>query len=159
MWTVPAVTSQGLIGLGVQQPFTPANPGTGSVLTYPVPGLYAVRFTSLVFTVTAANAGSARLVTVEYRGKDNLPFAISESTALLVVNTSERFVASPAYTFTDVQTGSDACFPLSQVLLFPGDLMVINITTLDAGDAITNVRGVVEQFRYDPSWLPQPEPE
>jgi hypothetical protein len=155
----PAVTSQGLVGLGVQQPFTPGNPGTGSLLTYQVPGLYAVRFTSLVFTVTAANAGSSRLVTVEYRGKDNLPFAISEPTTLLAVNSANRYVASPAYTFTDVQTGSDVCFPLSQVLLYPGDVLAVNIVTLNASDAITDIRGVVEQFRYDPKWLPAQEPE
>jgi hypothetical protein len=157
--SVPAVTSPFGVGLGVQEPFRGDTPAAGSAFTYNVPGLYAVRFLSLVFTVAAANAGSNRLVTVEYRGLDGLPFAISEPTTLLAINSSNRYVADPAYSFTDVQSGSDVCFPLSQVLLYPGNQLVIAITTINASDTITGIRGVVEQFRYDRAWLPEALPE
>jgi hypothetical protein len=56
---------------------------------------------------------------------------------------------------SDFATGTDVGFPLDDVIVFPGDTLVINITTLDAGDAITNIRGVEERFSYDPRRLPE----
>jgi hypothetical protein len=47
-------------------------------------------------------------------------------------------------------------FPLDNVFLAPGDTVTINIVTLDAGDAITNIRGVEERFSYDLTRLPEP---
>jgi hypothetical protein len=151
-----AVTSPFGVGLGQQFPFRGDDPGAGVLFTRQFDGKFARRILSLVFTVTSANAGASRLVTVEYRGKDNLPFAISEPTNLLAVNSSNRYVCNTAVGWTDVQAGSDVLFPLFVPLLFPGDQMVINIATLDANDAITNIRGVEERFSYDLRRLPEP---
>jgi hypothetical protein len=134
------------IGQGYQFPFRAANPGAGSLLTVNMDGQFVRRILSLVFTVTAANAGSSRYVAVEYRGKDGLPFSVNAPASLLAINSGNRYAPSIAYSLSDFATGTDVFFPLDPVLLYPGDQLVINITTLDAGDAITNIRGVEERF-------------
>jgi hypothetical protein len=154
-----SVTSPFGVGLGQQFPFIGANPATGAVFTRTFDGNFARRILSLVFTVTAANAGSSRFVAVEYRGKDALPFAGGFPGSLLAINTANRYWGSVSRTVSDFATGTDVGFPLDDVFLFPGDQLVINITTLDSGDAITNIRGVEERFSYDPRRLPEALPE
>jgi len=154
-----SVTSPYGVGLGQQYPFKGDNPGAGVLFTRTFDGNFARRILSLVFTVTAANAGSSRYVAVEYRGKDTLPFAGGFPAGLLAINTANRYWGSVLRGVSDFNTGTDVGFPLDNVFLYPGDQLVINITTLDVGDAITNIRGVEERFAYDPRRLPEALPE
>jgi hypothetical protein len=151
-----SVTSPFGVGLGQQFPFYADNPATGALFTRSFSGNFYRRILSLVFTVTAANAGSSRFVTVEYRGKDGLPFAGGFPASLLAINTANRYWASVGRGVSDFATGTDVGFPLDDVFVAPGDQMVINIVTLDANDTITNIRGVEERFSYDPTRLPEP---
>jgi hypothetical protein len=155
---VLAVTQPVSLGVGQQVPFIGANPAAGSTFTRTFDGNFLRRILSLVFTVTAANAGNSRFVAVEYRGKDGLPFSESFPGALLAINTANRYAASVQRTVSDFASGTDVGFPLDAVLLFPGDQLVINITTINASDAITDIRGVEERFPLDPAWLPVQEP-
>ena len=143
MGGVLAVTQPYGAGLGQQLPFTRPNPAAGANLSYTWDGYGIYRLLSVVFNVTLANAGSNRLVTVEYRGKDNLPFSVNEATTVQVINTAERYAGSIAYSVSDFNTGTDLMFPLDPVFQFPGDTFNIIIASIDAGDTITNVRGVM----------------
>jgi hypothetical protein len=151
-----SVTSPFGVGLGQQFPFYAADPGAGVLFTRSMSGNFYRRILSLVFTVTSANAGSSRFVTVEYQGKDGLPFAGGFPASLLAISSANRYWGSVGRDVSDFNTGTDVGFPLDNVFLAPGDTVTINIVTLDAGDAITHIRGVEERFAYDLSRLPEP---
>src|SRR2546429_9364506 len=155
---VPALTSAVGVGLGQQLPFIGTPPAAGANFIFACDGRARRLFKSLVFNVSLANAGANRLVTVEYRGKDALPFSVNEATTLQVINTSERYSGSIAYTVSDFNTGTDLMFPLDPVYLEPGDTLNIIIAGIDAGDTITNIRGVLDYFPLDRAWLPMQEP-
>jgi hypothetical protein len=150
-----SVTSPYGAGLGQQFPFRGDNPGAGVLFTRSMDGNFYRRILALVFTVTAANAGASRFVAVEYRGKDALPFAGGFPGSVLAINTANRYWGSVSRTVSDFATGTDVGFPLDDVFLAPGDQLVINITSLNASDAITDIRGVEERFSYDPRRLPE----
>jgi hypothetical protein len=114
-----SVTSPFGVGLGQQFPFIGDNPGAGVLFTRTFDGNFARRILSLVFTVTAANAGSSRFVAVEYRGKDALPFAGGFPGSLLAINTANRYWGSVSRTVSDFATGTDVGFPLDDVILSP----------------------------------------
>jgi hypothetical protein len=152
----PSVTSPFGVGLGEQFPFKGVNPAAGATFTRSFDGNFARRILSLVFTVTAANAGSSRFVTVEYRGKDGLPFAGGFPASLLAISSANRYWGSVGRGVSDFNTGTDVGFPLDDVMLFPGDQMVINVVTIDASDQLSDIRGVEERFAYDLSRLPEP---
>lgn len=154
---VPAVTQPFGVGLGQQSPFRQDNPATGAGASWQMDGKFVRRLISLVFTVTAANAGSSRQVTVEYQGKDGLAFSVNGPASLLAINTANRYAGSISYAVSDFATGTDVFFPLDPVFLFPGDVLAIVIGGVQAGDAITNVRGVEERFSYDVLRLPERE--
>lgn len=154
MGGVLAVTQPYSVGLGIQEPFNGATPAAGANFTYTVDGYGVRRFLSLVFTVTLANAGSNRYVSVEYRGKDALPFSVNAPARVQTINTADRYAGSIAYHVSDFATGSDVFFPLDPVMLYPGDTLSIIIASINASDAITGVRGVVERFPLDAANLP-----
>src|SRR5438105_14937390 len=87
---VPALTSAVGVGLGQQLPFIGTPPAAGANFTFACDGHARRLFKSLVFNVSLANAGANRLVTVEYRGKDALPFSVNKATTLQVIITSVR---------------------------------------------------------------------
>ena len=155
---VLALTQPIGVGLGQQLPLRIPNPAAGANLAYPFDGYGTYRVLSLVFTVTLANAGANRLVTVEYRGKDALPFSLNEATTVQVINTAERYAGSVWKTVSDFNTGTDLLFNLDAVQLFPGDSLNIVIASIDVGDTITNVRGVMERFPLSEDVLPVEEP-
>ena len=155
---VLALTQPVSVGRGQQLPLRIVNPAAGSNLAYSFDGYGTYRVLALVFTVTLANAGANRLVTVEYRGKDALPFSLNEATGVQVINTAQRYSGSVWKTVSDFNTGTDVLFNLDAVQLFPGDSLNIVIASINASDAITDVRGVMERFPLSEDVLPVEEP-
>lgn len=158
MGGVLALTQPISAGIGQQLPLRIANPAAGANVAQSIPGDGLYRLLSLVFTVTLANAGSNRLVTVEYRGADNLPFSVNEATTLQVINTAERYAGSISYSVSDFNTGTDLMFPLDPVFLFPGNTLNVVIAGINASDQISDIRGVWERFPLDSAVLPTMEP-
>src|SRR5256885_2356018 len=119
-----SVTAPYGVGLGQQFPFYADNPGAGVLFSRSLSGNFYRRILALVFTVTAANAGSSRFVAVEYRGKDGLPFAGGFPGSLLAIASANRYWGSVTRTVSDFATGTDVGFPLDDVIVFPGDTLV-----------------------------------
>lgn len=154
MGGVLAVTQPVSRGVGQQLPLRIADPAAGANVAQSIDGLGMYRLLSLVFTVTLANAGSNRLVTVEYRGLDGLAYSVNEATTLQVINTAERYAGSIAYSVSDFNTGTDLMFPLDPVFLSPGDTLNIVIASINANDTITSIRGQWERFPLDEAAYP-----
>jgi hypothetical protein len=145
----PLVGSPPLIRYGNPQLVIGASPAAGAHFTFDIPGNYYTRLISVFCRlVTDANVAD-RTVLVEYRGDDSQRFALSAGASLTQAASLTR-----DWAFNVFQPGSatvDLTFlaPLAPIMLTPGMDFRIFISNGQAGDQLSRVRLVLEQFYTD----------
>lgn len=154
---VPAVTRPFGLGWGSQEPFTINPPGAATNATFKVDGRGRRRLVSLVFTLTTDANVANRYVAVEYRGFDGGAFAVNAASVLVTASSTQRFVGSIDRGVAEWNTGTDVLFPLADVFLHASDTLVIAVSSIQAGDTLTGIRGVMERFPVDVYDLPEQE--
>lgn len=153
-----ALTQPVQAGLGFQDPLNIANPGANTNVVYPIDGRGLRRLVSLVFTLhTDANVAN-RYVTVEYVGGDGLAFSVNAAGVVVTAGTSaQRYAGTLGRGQAEWATGTDILFPLEALFLHPGDSLQILVANKQAGDTLTNIRGVLERYPLDYAALPTVE--
>jgi len=144
------------IGLGVQEPFSMQTPAAGAGFTFTCDGRGQRRLSSLVFTLAASAVVASRYPALEFRGGDGNAYAVAAVAATLTAGNTQRYVFATNYAAQAWNTGTDAFAPLPAVFLSPGDTLVLTIASVDAGDQVTLVRGVMERYPLDGVGLPAP---
>ena len=158
MSAVLAVTQPFGVGLGQQLPFRIADPAAGANATRSFDGIGLRRILSLVFTLATSSTVAARYVTVEYQGKDGKAFAVGAAGVTVGASSTQRYAGSAFRGDSEWATGTDVLFPLSPVLVFPGDVLTIVVANIDTTDQLSLIRGVEERFPLDANVLPTLEP-
>lgn len=141
-------------GLGYQQPVTVANPGAGVVALVPTSGYQYSRLISAVFTLTTSIAAANRYATVDFLGGDGVAFVVNGAAQIVTASLTRRFVGSLSRGTSEFVAGSDIFFPLENIFLEGGTSVRINVANMDAGDTLTIIRLVFEQYTTDPDDLP-----
>lgn len=155
---VLAVTQPFGVGLGIQEPFRIAAPGADTNAIYQADGYGLRRLLSLVFTLTTDSNAANRYVTVEYQGKDGLAFVVNAAAVTVAASSTQRFAGSYGRGEAEWAANTDVLFPVTPVILSPGDVLKIVVTNIQAGDTLTAIRGVMERFPLDIANLPTMEP-
>jgi hypothetical protein len=152
-----ALTQPAGIGLGLQEPFAPANPAAGAQVSFVCDGHGLRRLQSLVLTLTTSAVAGNRYLTVEWQGSDGKAYAVAAVAATLAASGTQRYVFALGEGSQAWNTGTDAFAPLPPVFLSPGDSLVTVLAAGDVGDTITSIRGVMERFPLDGVGLPASE--
>jgi hypothetical protein len=146
---VPGITRPFGKARGVQEPFAIANPAAAADGVFTVDGRGLRRLVSIVFTLTTSADVADRYVTVEYEGGDGLPFAVNAAGVLVTALSTQRFAGSISRGNSEWNTGTDVLFPLEDVFLYPSNVLRINVAAVQATDALSGIRGVLERFPLD----------
>ena len=155
---VLALTEGYGVGLGSQLPFTLPDGGAGLSITQTQDGLGLRRLLSLVFTLTTSATVAARVVTVEYQGKDGNAFMVAGTATTVPASQTQRFSASVTGFQGGTQGATTLFFSLPTFFLFPGDVLTIAVGAIQAADTVTKIRGVFELFPLSTDRLPPLEP-
>jgi 2-keto-4-pentenoate hydratase/2-oxohepta-3-ene-1,7-dioic acid hydratase in catechol pathway len=141
-------------GLGVQEPFAIATPAAGSGFTFTADGRGLRRLSAFVLTLTTSATVAARYLKLEWRGGDNVPYAVAAVAATLAASLTQRYVFALNYAGQAWNTGTDGFAPLPAVFLSPGDSLVAVVDNIAVGDTLTLIRGTMERFPLDGVGLP-----
>lgn len=127
-------------------------PGAGANFTKAVDDGYWWRVLAIACRLaTDANVAN-RTLRVEYRGADAVPFLIAGNVTTYPANTAgEDFSLSVWQPAAAAEVGGANLAPLPAVLLQPGQDFRVTVVNIQAGDALTRIRYVVERFWQPPA--------
>jgi hypothetical protein len=146
-------------GHGFQQPVDGTNPAAGSSYTHSLKGVFISRLRACVFTLTTDANAANRYVTVEYQGSDGTPFCVNAAAVTVSANSTQRFAGSVRRGVAEWAANTDVLFPLEDVYLEGGNVLKINVASIQVGDTLTLIRFVFDRFPTGEALLPDPVAE
>jgi hypothetical protein len=139
-------------GRGVTDWFSVADPAAGANASFTT-GSRRVRgvrvLAALATLATDANAAN-RLLALDYIDGRNVTRVRNAATLLVTANTSATvFQWDQAHAVSEWQTGTPVFAPLADVILTPGWTVQVTVDNKQAGDQLSAVSFVVENFYAD----------
>lgn len=149
MPAVPGLTLPYGSARGVQEPFKIADPSAGTAASFTVDGRGLRRLNTLVFTLTTNGTAANRYPTVEYQGGDGLAFCVNGAGVVVTASLTQRYAGSISRGQAEWASNTDVLFPLDDVFLYPSNVLTVTVASMNAGDTLTDIRGVLERFPLD----------
>lgn len=134
---------------GQRNLIAPASPAAGANYTLQLDSRYVWRFVSVTCKLTAANAGTARQVVLEYLDGGGVAFDLMGASTTLAINTAGRFFFHPDQGWSDFTIDDAALAPLHQSFLPGGYSLRLRVVNLDAADQLSVIRLYCEQYWTD----------
>jgi hypothetical protein len=131
-----------------------ANPAAGSGFTLKIDPIWSWRLVSSVFTLTTDANVANRYVTVESQDSGGNAYAVSAPAVLVTAGGTFRFVGSINQGVGEWNTGTDALFRLTPVIMRGGDQLVIAVGNIQVGDTLTKIRFTFDLAPTNPDDFP-----
>lgn len=131
-----------------------ANPGAATNYTHKLDPRYRSRLVEIVFTLTTDANAANRYVTVENQDGDGNTLSAAAAAVTVSANSTQRFVGQLGRGVAEWAANTDVLFPLSPRFLSGGQLIVIVVTGIQTGDALTKIRHTFDRFPTDPERWP-----
>jgi hypothetical protein len=141
-------------GRSFQQTLRGATPAAGANFTFTVSGAFRSRLLACVFTLdTDANVAN-RYVTTELLLDDNTPFNLGAAAVTYPAATvAQRYCGSMYRGVAEWATNTDVLYPLLPVWIEEGQTIQIKVTSIQAGDTLTKIRMLFDQYPTSAHWF------
>ena len=130
------------------------NPAAGSSFAFKIDSAWVWRLVSAVFTLTTDANVASRYVTMESQDSGGNSFAVSAPAVLFTAGGTARFVGSINQGVGEWNTGTDAFFRITPVLMRGGDVLTITVGSIQVGDTLTKIRLVFDTAPTNPDDFP-----
>lgn len=128
------------------------SPAAGASYSHKFTGIYVTRIVSIVFKLTTDANAANRYVTVEVQGDNGNAFAVSAAAVVVTASTTgQRFCGTIYRGTSEWNTGTDVLFPLTPIFIHGGDVLKINVASIQAGDQLSAIEIVGDRFSTDPT--------
>jgi hypothetical protein len=137
---------------GSQDVSNPASPAAGSNYSFTVgsKGNAALRVVACKATLTTDSSVANRLFSLDYIGARSGTMIRNAATVLVTASTGATvYQWDHAHSVSEWQTGTPVFAPLVNMLLFPGWTVQLTVDNIQAGDTITAISFVLENYYGD----------
>jgi hypothetical protein len=146
-----------LVRYGNPQRVFGASPAAGTDFTFAPDGRFYTRLVSVFCRlVTDANVAN-REVVVELRDQQAQRYDLSGLPVVATANTTVDYAFNIFQPVANSPCDSTLLVPLHATLMFPSDDMRLHVVNVQAGDQLSRIRIVLEQF-YATNQPPHPNP-
>lgn len=137
-------------GYGWEEVVPVTAPGANTNASIPIPGQYASRLLSAVFTLTTDATVASRYVTLTYTDGNGNVVAVMGAAVTVTAGSTQRYSGDCFRTVAEWNTGTDVFFPIQPLVLKPGYTIGINIGSKQAGDTLTGIQLVMQRLVTGP---------
>lgn len=134
-------------GCGAQNALAVTSPAAGATQSVTVPGEYIYRVLAARLSITTDANAANRLVTLDYVDPRGVTYVQNGAGLVLTANTTAQvFQWSRGRTVAEWAANTPVFVPLENVFLAPGWVVKFNVANIQAGDQLSSIRLLVEQF-------------
>jgi hypothetical protein len=147
---VVGIASPFSVGRVIQWPLNLPTPAAGGGFTYTVGGKYWERVASLAFLLTADGNAANRIATLSVQDQDSRTFARVACPFTQAATIASEYTFAPGVQQAGANNATTMVVPFPPLFLRPRWKLVVGITAVQVGDAITVPSLLVERFPTGP---------
>lgn len=147
---VPAILLEPLgVGEAIREAFTIDTPAAGADASVTMEGRYTTRLVCLHAKLVTDNNVANREVVLSYRDQGALRYSLDGAAVTVAASTTFEYVFKRGIGTAEFPCDSTALIPMTPIFLPPAWSLLVHVVNRQAGDQLSELRGVWERFYTD----------